>query len=448
MELLGARPGRKAISYFLLAIGIGTILLLLPISAGRQPVTFIDAIFTATSAVCVTGLTVLDTQKDFSAFGQVVIMLLIQLGGLGIMTFATGLLMMAGARLPHLDRLGVLQTFGNGTMIKTGHLILAIVITTFTFELVGALMLFLNFRHAFPPGQALFHAVFHSISAFCNAGFSTFSGGLEGYQANILIITIFSILIIFGGLGFVVIHELFNLLIRKNAKLSLHSKICLTTSAVLLFVGMVAFLIAEKENIFAGKGLTESIANAFFQAVTARTAGFNTIPQSALTEVSLLITLILMFIGACPGSTGGGIKTTTFAVILLLVFNRFLGRQSVRVFNRSVNPDSIVRAATVILLAVLVIVSIFTLLMFAEEKPVSHMLSHGWFVDNLFETVSAFGTVGLSLGITSHVHYLGKLILIVTMFIGRVGLLTLAFALARPPRPGEIVYPDELVMIG
>ncbi|MCK5125092.1 MAG: hypothetical protein KAR42_02450 [candidate division Zixibacteria bacterium] len=446
MELIGAHPGRKVIIYFAAAIIVGTVLLYLPVSSAGDPISFLDAVFTSTSAVCVTGLVVLDTGSDFSMFGQIVILCLIQLGGLGIMTFATSLLMMMGGRVSFFDRLGINQNFGGG--FSAGSLLMAVLVTTIAFEGFGAIALFLEFQADYPTGEAIYHAVFHSISAFCNAGFSTFPNGLEGYRDSSSAIAIFSVLIIFGGLGFIVIRELLQRIVNKKLKLSLHTKLCLSVTAILLVIGTAAFFIFEQDNVLKDSGGVYSLGNAFFQSVTCRTAGFNMIPQVHFTEVSLLIMFILMFIGACPGSTGGGIKTTTTAVILLLVYNRYRGKSSVSAFRRSIDNDSVRRAVTLILLASLAIVALFALLMFAGEKPLPHELSHGWFVDNLFEIVSAFGTVGLSLGITSQVTGLGKIVLILAMFIGRVGLLTLAFGLARMPRKGEIVYADESVMVG
>lgn len=448
MEIIGVHPARRPIVYFLCAIAVGTILLLLPMSTTSGSISFINALFTATSAVCVTGLVVLNTATDFTRFGQVVIMILIQLGAIGIMTFATMLIVAVGSRLSFHDRLGLSGGYSVTGMMPSARLLRAILIATFSIELIGAVALYIRFSSMFPAGEAAFQAVFHSISAFCNAGFSTFPNNLESFNRDLWIIAVFSLLIICGGLGFVVITELFDRICLRKGRLSLHTRLCLTVTAVLLVGGTIAFVIAESDNIFSTTGIGFGVANCFFQSVTARTAGFDTISQPNFTEVSLLITLMLMFIGACPGSTAGGIKTTTIAVIFLLVYNRFLGRRSVSAFRRSISQDSITRALTVALLAALVIIVLFALLMFAEERPVSHRLSHGWFVDNLFEMISAFGTVGLSLGRTTHLHTLGKIIIVCTMFIGRVGLLTLAFGLARPPARGEIVYVDENVMVG
>ncbi|MBN1212548.1 MAG: hypothetical protein JXA92_08215 [candidate division Zixibacteria bacterium] len=448
MELIGAKPDRKVIIYFILAIIVGTLLLSLPVSSRNHPVTFIDALFTATSAVCVTGLTVLDTGRDFTLFGQIVILALIQLGGLGIMTFTTVLLISMVPRLPFQDRFVLSQTLGGGPRLKTSSLLKAVVLTTLSFELLGAMALFVGFQSEFPLGRAVYYSIFHTVSAFCNAGFSTFSNSLENYGDEPYMLTVFAVLIISGGLGFIVVRETMLRLGSKKNRLSLHSKLCLSVTAVLLVIGTLAYLAAEYENVFEHMGTGRSLVSAFFQAVTSRTAGFNAVPQRNLTEVSLLVTIILMFIGACPGSTAGGIKTTTLGIIVLMAYNRFLGRRSVKAFRRSISTDSVQRAVTVMLAAIAVIVLIFVLLMFAEEKPLPHTLSHGWFVDSLFEVVSAFGTVGLSLGATSQFHDFGKSLIVILMFIGRVGLLTLVFNLARPMQPGEVVYLDEQVMVG
>ncbi|MCD6161299.1 MAG: hypothetical protein J7K40_02675 [candidate division Zixibacteria bacterium] len=448
MELFGINPGRRVIIYFMIAIIIGTILLKLSISAQDKPIDLIDALFTSTSAVCVTGLTVVDTGKDFSLFGQIVILILIQFGGLGIMTFATALLIAFGSKLTFQDRLGLTQSFTANKKGETSSLIKAILSITLSIELIGALAMFLKFKNEFPVGKAIFYSIFHSVSAFCNAGFSIFSNSLENYRYDYYIIIIFAVLIIIGGLGFTVIRELFDKFNNRQVKISLHSKLCLLTTAILLIVGTIAYLTAEYQNVFQNSGAAYNTANAFFQSVTSRTAGFNTISQNELTEVSMMITIFLMFVGACPGSTGGGIKTITFMVILLLIINRFSGRSVVTIFKRTISGDSIIRAITVFILAFFVIAAALAIFMFAEEKPLAYCITHGWFGESLFEIVSAFSTVGLSLGMTSKLHDFSKIILIITMFTGRVGLLTLAFAFAKKPKQGEIVYSEESVMTG
>ncbi|NMC43419.1 MAG: hypothetical protein GYA46_05825 [candidate division Zixibacteria bacterium] len=448
MPLLSNKPGQKIIGYFALGIAVGTALLMLPASSSGKPVAFIDALFTATSAICVTGLTVLDTAKDFSTFGQIVILLLIQLGGLGIMTFATIFLLAAGARLPYLDRLGLSQSFGSETRARSAHLLKAVFITTIIVEILGAAALFIQFRGHFPTVTAAWHAVFHSIAAFCNAGFSTFSTNLEGYRGDSLLLLTISLLIIIGGFGFAVVGEVYDRIRNRKNRLSLHSRLCLTTTGVLIIVGAVIFLVLEWSNAYQESGLVDRVVNAGFQSVTARTCGFDAIPQAHLTDLSLLVTIVLMFIGTCPGSTGGGVKTTTLAVISLLLFNRVQGRRTVAAFKRTITNDSVLSALYVFLLALLLIVAMVVIFMFLVERGVAHSDSQGWFMKSLFEIVSAFGTVGLSTGITPQLSFLGKFTLVVTMFIGRVGLLTLAYSVARPSKKAELVYLDESVMVG
>lgn len=448
MPMLSNKPGQKIIEYFALGIAVGTLLLMLPVSSAGKPVTFINALFTATSAICVTGLTVLDTAKDYSLFGRTVILLLIQMGGLGIMTFATVLLVAAGARLPYLDRLGLSHSFGSETRARSGQLLKAVFITTVTVEAIGALALFLQFRSQFPAATAAYHAVFHAISAFCNAGFSTFSTNLEQFRGDSSVLLTISLLIVVGGLGFAVVGEVYDRIRNRKNRLSLHSKLCLSATGVLIVVGAVIFLVIEWSNAYRGNDMVDRVVNASFQSITARTCGFNTVPQAGLTDLSLLITIVLMFIGTCPGSTGGGVKTTTLAVISLLLFNRVRGRRTVAAFKRTITGDSVLGALYVFLLALLLIVAMVAIFMFIEERGVAHSESQGWFMKSLFEIVSAFGTVGLSTGITPQLGFLGKLTLVVTMFVGRVGLLTLAYSVARPSKKAELVYLDESVMVG
>ena len=422
-------------------------MLSLPVASTGERIESLDALFTATSAVCVTGLTVIDVGQRLSWFGQTVLLILIQLGGLGIMTFATGLLLSIGSGLSFQHKFALSEALGGGSGVRSGTLIKAVLWTTAIVELAGAIALFTRLKGDLPIGRAVFVSVFHSVSAFCNAGFSLYSNSLESFRSDTPTLIIFSILIISGGFGFIVIREVFTSATRRRRGLSLHTRLCLTMTAVLLVAGTVGFYTAELSHTAAG-GAGLDLPNAFFQAVTCRTAGFNTVPMAGLTELSILIAMILMFIGACPGSTGGGIKATTVAIILLLVYQRFRGKQSVTAFKRTISNDSLVRAVAVVLLAIIVIVAIFSLFMFTEEKALSHTLSHGWFVDNLFEVVSALATVGLSLGVTPHVHEAGKSLLIILMFVGRVGLLTLAFALSAPRKRGEVVYREEEVMVG
>jgi len=448
VELIGKHPGRSAVVYFLAVIGAGTILLLLPVCSSGNQVSFIDALFTSTSAVCVTGLTVLGTSTDFSVWGQAVIMALIQLGGLGIMVFATSLVLWAGSGLSLSVRLGLTDSFGAKYHTSSSSVIRSVATITFIVEAVGAVLLYFRFRPSMNASDAAFTAAFHSISAFCNAGFSTFADSLEGFRHDSLTLTIFMVLIVLGGLGFVAIGESLRKVADRGIKMSLHSKLCLTTTLILIVGGALAFMVAERSNLLAGESVSVGITNSLFQSVTCRTAGFNTLVQSRLTELGVLVTMFLMFIGGCPGSTAGGIKATTLAVLGVLAFRRLRGFQQATVFRTRIGQDSIDRSLAVVAVAILVLVVGFSLFVLIDEPPMSHQFTRGLFLENLFEVISAFGTVGLTMGVTPHVETGGKLILIVLMFIGRVGLLTLAMALIRPKIRGEVVYLEESVAVG
>jgi trk system potassium uptake protein TrkH len=448
MELFASNSGKLIIISFASAILLGALLLTLPFSAAGESVSFIDALFTSTSAICVTGLTVVDTGKDFSLPGQIIILILIQLGGLGIMTFTTGLFLSLGTRISFAERLGLSQSLGGEGRVMTHSLIKSVIFITLTIELAGAALLFLRFRERLPVGEAIFASVFHSIAAFCNAGFSTFSDNLRGFNNDVSIILIIGFLIIFGGLGFILIRELLAKFKRKKSRLSLHAKIGLTGTAILLISATIIFYLLEYNKAYSSLDGASAIANAFFQSVTPRTAGFDTILQSNLTEISLIFTMILMFIGVCPGSTGGGIKITSMSIIILLVYSRFVGKNSVSAFKRSLATESIIQAVTIFMLAILAISVATVALMLLGGGYNSHDSDPGWLIKCLFEVISAFGTVGLSLGITPGLSVGGKLVLIVCMFCGRVGLLTLAYGLARVPVHGEIVYSEEQIMIG
>jgi trk system potassium uptake protein len=448
MELFGSNSGKMIIASFASAILFGAILLALPFSAAGNSISFIDALFTSTSAICVTGLVVVDTGKDFSRIGQVIILILIQLGGLGIMTFTTGLFLSLRSRVSFAERLGISQSLGGGGQVRAQSVIKAVLLITVIIELSGAALLFSRFNKSLPTGEAIFASIFHSIAAFCNAGFSTFSDNLRGFSNDIPVVLTIGFLIIFGGLGFILIKEVLGKFGNKKSRISLHAKIGLVGTAVLVILGTIIFYLLEYNRAYASLDTPSAVANAFFQSVTPRTSGFDTILQSSLTEISLIFTMILMFIGVCPGSTGGGIKITSMSIILLLVYSRFAGRNSVSIFKRSLAIESIIQAITIFILAILVIALATVALMLMGGGYRFHDSDPGWFIKCLFEVISAFGTVGLSLGITPGLSVSGKLILILVMYCGRVGLLTLAYGLARAPVHGEIVYSEEQIMIG
>ena len=448
MEFLGSGAARRATTFFALAIVVGAILLALPFSASSERIDLVDALFTATSAVCVTGLTVVDTGKDFSTFGQIVILLLIQLGGIGLMTITSALLLSLGGRLSLGDRYGLSTGYSASESVPTVSLLKAIIATVLVVELLGAAALFFRFSGTQSAGQAAWHAVFHSVSAFCNAGFSGFSENFRGYYNDPLTLMIVALLIITGGIGFVVIREVCIKAARWNVRFSLHSKLALSTTAVLLLVGTIGFLLAERNNTFAESSWLVSVSNAFFQSTTCRTAGFDSIAQASLTDISLVLSVLLMFIGGSAGSTAGGIKTTTAAILSIVAFHRLRGARSLRAFRSTISLESATKAMILALAAVTVVVVGALALMMTAAPPTTYTYTHGQFMECVFEVVSALGTVGLSMGLTPYLGDAGKLVLVALMFIGRVGLITLVIALATRPPAGEITYLEEDVMVG
>lgn len=433
---MNKNPALIIILSFLTPIVIGGFLLWLPFShTGDLP--FLDALFTSASAITVTGLIVVDTATQYTMAGKSIILLLIQLGGLGFMTFSTLTLMLLGRSLSLTDRMVIENGFTTGGHRNLYPLIKRIFIFTFTFELSGAVLLFFALKIS-DPFERAFSALFHAISAFCNAGFSTFSNGMEDYATNWLLnVTVMS-LIITGGIGFLVLNEIGHI-IRKRilfSKLSLHSKMTLTTSAYLLLTGTVVIFIFENH----GDTLFHRFITALFQSTTSRTAGFNTVNLGIYSQATIMFMCLLMFIGASPGSTGGGIKTTTAATTLAYLRSFVLGKKRTELKYRSLPEKTVEKAFLLIILAIfLVVIMLFLILIFEPNLGFSKLL---------FEVISAFGTVGLSLGITATLGSAAKILLMITMFIGRIGPTTLLLALSRDESKATITYPEEDVMIG
>ena len=438
---------------FALLIIIGTILLMLPAAANGPRLAPVDALFTATSATCVTGLVVVDTGSRLSLFGQWVVLVLIQCGGLGIMTFSTVLIMLMTGRVSLIQRSVIQDTFTHRPDTRLPSLVLHVVIFTLVLEAAGAALLFLRFSGMYNPGRALYFAVFHAISAFCNAGFGLYSQSLMDFSGDPLVSLTVALLIICGGIGFLVMLELKRVLFRSHKarrarRLSVHSKLVLTLTALLLTVGTLGFLLYEWNNSMAGLSLPAKVMAAFFQSVTARTAGFNTLNFGKMANVTLLFTILLMFIGAASGSTGGGIKVNTLGVLFALSRSRLRGEETTSIFRRTLTAETVGRAISVFVVAVIVIYAATMALTVSELGTTIHEESRGLFLELLFEVVSAFGTVGLSVGVTSKLSTVGKLILVVVMFVGRLGPLSIAVALSgREPR-STIQYAEENVMIG
>jgi len=436
-------PAKYLVLSFALAVLAGAILLYLPLSSapGRET-TLLDALFTATSAVCVTGLIVVDTGSHFSAFGQAVILVLIQLGGLGIMTFSVFVGLVLGRGLGIWQRQVLQDSLGNGYSGRVSGLVWRIVSMVFIVEAVGSALMFLHWHGVAESfRQALWLSVFHSVSAFCNAGFSLFSDSLMSFRGDTYINVVFMILIILGGLGFVAIFELLGL-VRKRRQahvLSLHTKMVLTMTGFLILAGAVMIYLIESRGILSDAGFGEGVLAAFFQSVTARTAGFNTVNTGGLSNAALMLITMLMFVGASPGSTGGGVKTTT-AMVFLVDLKSYLRGREPEVMERSIDRMIVEKAHIVLVMSMgLVTVSAFMLMLFEPAADAMRLF---------FEAMSAFGTVGLSTGITPGLSVAGKAVIIITMFAGRVGPLTLVLALAGREKRGYYEFPEGKVFIG
>ena len=429
---------------FLAVIAVGTGFLLLPCSTKSGHISLVDALFRATSSVCVTGLTVQDTSVYFTRFGQIVNMVLFQLGGLGIMTFSTLILLVSGRKVAIKDRIIIQQGFHHAAPKDVKTLIKNIFIYTLGMEALGAFLLYVHWHKEFPFGQDIMQSVYHSISAFCNAGFSLLSNSLESYRNDIWVNGVLVFLIVLGGIGFLVLQEgkeaIKAVLKRKKTRFSLHSKIVLTFTSFLIVIPFFVFLFVEWNRSLQHFSAKEKILTSLFQVVTSRTAGFNSINLSLLSFPTLMLLILLMFIGASPGSTGGGIKTSTFGVIFAFLKSKITARESVNIFYRTLPLEMIMRAFTVVTLSFSVI--FFSVFIISLVQPEFQMQSV------IFEVFSAFGTVGLSLGITPHLNTLSKIVIILTMYIGRIGLLTLLWAFSRQRSYGRFEYLEETVMIG
>jgi trk system potassium uptake protein TrkH len=423
------KPAEILALSFLVIIIIGTILLSFPqaTSSGKR-LPLINALFTATSATCVTGLTVVDTGSAFSRFGKIVILSLIQVGGLGIMIMSTLFVLLIGKRVTLKERLVVQEALNHSTLEGVIVLLKYVLILTFSVEGIGAFLLWSRWARDETISHPLFYSIFHSISAFCNSGFSLFRNSLVNYRGDFLINIVITLLVIIGGLGFVAVSNLSGYR-PKRGFLTLHTKLVLRITLSLIILAAFFIFFMERNNAFGNLTLRDKLLASSFQAVTPRTAGFNTIPIKTMTSASLFFLILLMFVGASPGSTGGGIKTSTFGILFATVWSMIKGKEEVTLFRK-----------LAIFIISLLLVLVFTLLLLMTEKKE--------FGKVLFETVSAFGTVGLSTGITSHLSFIGRIIIIITMFIGRIGPLTLAIAIGQREYPAAYKYPEERVMVG
>lgn len=431
MKNIRLSPGRIMALGFLSVILTGSVLLSLPVAhSGAAEITYLDALFTATSSVCVTGLVTVETGMAFSMFGQAVIMILLQIGGLGITTLGAGLIALLGGRLNQRENNLVKEALNYPTWNGIKPLIRAVVIMDFTVETIGAVFMFFTFSRHYPVGRAVWYSIFHSVSAFNNGGFDVLGRGdsLASLSGDIYFNIVISVIIILGGAGFFVIREL--AFYRKGERFSLHTKVVAFMTLLLVVGGTLMIKLSERGGI--------SWLGALFQSVTARTAGFFTYPISGFTNAGIIITCVLMFIGASPGSTGGGVKTTTFFALVKSIISNSTGREA-RAFGKRLKDDMLHRAFIIISLALLwIIVCTFTLTLLEPDIALR---------DLIFEEISAVTTTGLSTGITSVLSVPSKLVLIISMYVGRLGPLTIA-TLWTISRPCGVSRPEEDLPIG
>lgn len=454
---LKLRPEQIIVVGFALLILAGAGLLCLPISTYEgKSVSFLNALFTSTSAVCVTGLVVVDTATQFTLFGQLVILALIQMGGLGVMTVMSTAFILLGKRITLSERLLIQNQLNEDNISGMVRLIIRVVKVTLIAEGFGAALLATRLVPMYGL-KGVYFSVFHAISGFCNAGFDVFGkvtgeySSLVSFANDPIIVGTIMLLIIVGGLGFVVVADIFSpVRIRKRQKLTRYSRFVLILTALLIVLGAGMFFLFELPNpeTLGSKDLTVTgkILGGLFQSVTPRTAGFNTISQNAMTPASKLVTMVLMFIGASPSGTGGGIKTTTFAIVLLFTFASVVGRKEPRVGDRRLAADTIKRAMTITVLSIMLVGAAF-LAVAAIEGARGGLFT---FENIFFEVLSAFGTVGLSCGITPYFSAASRMIIIFVMFAGRIGFMTVVVALSSRKNKDEvnIRYPEARFMVG
>jgi len=445
-------PHRLIFLSFASVIAVGTLALRFEGARPGGRLDWTDALFTATSATCVTGLVVKDTGSDFSLGGQLIILLLIQLGGLGILTLSSWFLLLFGRRPSLSGRTALTESFGLPAHLSLAGLLRRAIFYTAAAEALGTLLLFVRFVRLYSWRRALYVSVFHSVSAFCNAGFSLFSDSLVRFAGDPWVNFVFIALIVSGGIGFYVIEEI-RASVRQRARgrlrrWSLHSRVVLRTTVFLIVAGAVAILVLEIFNPGARMPLHTRLLSALFQSVTTRTAGFNTVDISQMTNGTISVLMLLMFIGASPGGTGGGIKTTTFAILAALVISRLRGRTDAEIAERRIPPDLVAKALAVTIAFLAGILLCVLVLQVTELGGSPHPQVRGEFLELAFETVSAFGTVGLSLGVTPSLSTAGKLVIVVAMLAGRLGPLSFALTLIGERRGRPYQYAQERILIG
>jgi trk system potassium uptake protein len=435
-------PPRILVVGFALIILLGACLLSLPIAAaGGERLRFLDALFTATSATCVTGLVVVDTGTFFTTFGQIVIISLIQVGGLGFMTMATLIALALRRKITIKERLILQEAMNQGSMEGIVRLIRRVIVYSLFVEVSAAILLSIRFSVDLGLRKGIYFGIFHAISLFNNAGFDLFGEfhSLTDYVNDVVVNVVAVSLIVIGGIGFVVIADIVEL--KQKQKLTLHSKVVLTTTAVLILVGTFVIFIFEFTNqrTLGSLNAAGKVLASLFQSVASRTAGANTLDIAGLRQASQFFIILLMFVGASPGSTGGGIKTTTFATIIGAVIAMIRGKEEIVFFNYRVGQERINKAITLSLFAIALVIAVTMLLSATEDV---------YFLTILFEATSAFSTTGLSMGLTPHLSDFGKLVIALTMFAGRLGPITLAYALGPKKEKELFKHPEGKIIIG
>ncbi|GBU25475.1 hypothetical protein R83H12_02118 [Fibrobacteria bacterium R8-3-H12] len=444
---LSRHPMLYPVAGFLVLISVGTILLLMPFSS-NDGLTFSDALFMATSASCVNGLAVISVGHELTFAGQFILLSLIEVGGIGIMAISTLIMLIVHSKMNFGQLSAFNSSYSADDSSSTGHVVMKVVIITLAIELCGAIMLFTQFTDM-PIGERVFFSVFHAISAFCNAGFSLMDNSMQGFSTNVVVNATLMFLIICGGFGFLALSELASS--KKNKipgkYLTLHTRLALLMTVMLITLGTLLMLRMEWDGVLSGYSLFDKVLISLFQSVTARSGGYSTVNFTYLGAPVLFTMILLMFIGASPGSCGGGIKTTTAAIIVLLGINRFFGRKKTQVFNRTIPEETVSRAVRIFVLSVIFITIACILLLNFETSDLSAQSSQDRFLELLFETVSAFSTCGLSMGITGFLTTSGKILLSVVMFVGRLGPLVLVQAVVLQPH-SDAYYSEENVMVG
>lgn len=429
---------------FAIMMFLGAFLLCLPLAqiSGKSG-NFLENLFTATSALCVTGLVVNDISITYTIFGKIVILILIQLGGLGVLTVSSMVILSISRKMGYYTKKIVSEDINYNILTEIPRYLKNVSIVVFGIEFVGAVLLFFEFSKKLPFIQAVGYSIFHSVSAFCNAGFALFSNNMENYTGNILINFVITSLIILGGLGFAAILDVYNVIKKTRRKLSTSTHLAMAMTIFLICFGAIMTFILEYSNkgTIGNLSLHDKLLSSYFQSVTLRTAGFQTIDLATLTTPTIIIYLFLMFIGASPGSTGGGLKTTTLGILILGVMNAITGKEDIEYRRRRLSWQTFNKACAILMLSLFYLfVMIIIMSIFDSSKG---------FLPLLFELISAFGTVGLSMGVTAKLSIISKLIIILTMYIGRVGPLTIMYALSKKKyREGKYKYPEETILIG